>query len=295
MRGTPSPGMGRTKSRSALHWSAQAGWSGRPEQLAVEGPLAIEVAYPRSGNLIRRVLAVTMRTPGNDEELALGLLRAEGILRSLADIGGGRALGENARGEKIPTWSVELKAPPAVSLERASRSLITSSACGLCGRPSLEGLPLRSAENPPAPLELSLRALTALPERLRDAQSLFSETGGSHGAGLFDRAGRRLIVREDVGRHNAVDKVFGAALLARVPTESAILVLSGRASFELVQKASAAGIGLVVAVGAPSSLAVSLASASGIALVGFARDGRFNAYAHADRLAPAGAAQPSPS
>jgi FdhD protein len=265
----------------ALRWSEGAGWAGGPERLAVEAPLAIEIAYPRQGRRVQKVLAVTMRTPGADEELALGFLLGEGLIAGLADVVGGTAADENARGETIVTWRVELAAAPREDLERVSRGLITSSACGVCGRSTLEGLPVRRV---PAGGLVAAELIARLPELLRQQQPAFAASGGSHGAGLCDESGRLLLAREDVGRHNAVDKLMGAALRSGIASAGKILVLSGRASFELLQKASAAGIAWVVAVGAPSSLAVDLAHAAGITLVGFARGNRFTVYAHADRV-----------
>jgi FdhD protein len=272
---------GITESPS-LHWSAT---EARPvtEQLAAEAPLAIEIAYRRGEQAVRRLLAVTMRTPGSDEELALGFLHGEGLIRRLDEVAGGRAAGQTVRGESLPTWIVELAQPPREALERVSRSLLTSSACGFCGRPSLEGLPVGSVAAAGQP-RWDPALLPHLAEELRQRQPLFQATGGSHGAGLATAAGAIDLVREDVGRHNAVDKLIGAALLAGLPLAERALVLSGRASFELLQKASAAGIGLVIAVGAPSSLAVDLAHQSGITLIGFARDQRFNVYTHAARI-----------
>jgi FdhD protein len=267
-----------------LRWSEGRGWAGGPERLAVEAPLAVEIAYMRQGRPVRKVLAVTMRTPGADEDLALGFLLGEGLIERLAEVVGGEAADENARGEKVATWRVTLAAPPREDVERVSRGLITSSACGLCGRSSLEGLPLRRAA---AGGQIAAEVIARLPELLRDKQAAFAATGGSHGAGLCDATGRLLLVREDVGRHNAVDKVLGAALQAGISPAGHLLVLSGRASFELLQKASAAGIAWVVAVGAPSSLAVDLAHAAAITLIGFARGNRFTVYAHADRLVAA--------
>jgi FdhD protein len=266
-----------------LRWSEEGGWSAAPESLAVEAPLAIEICYERAGQPVIRLLAVTMRTPGSDEELAIGFLLAEGLIEGRADVGGGGALEVNSRDERIPTWRVSLTRAPREDWQRVSRGLITSSACGLCGRTSLEGLPVRRVPEPGSGL-YSEELVASLPERLRMRQTAFAKTGGSHGAALCDAEGRVHLVREDVGRHNAVDKVMGAALLEGIAHAGKILVLSGRASFELLQKAASAGIGVVVAVGAPSSLAVELAHAAGITLIGFTRGTRFNVYTHAGRL-----------
>ena len=268
----------------SLHWSRSDGWSRVTEKIATEAPLTIEIAYERAGQEVRKLLAVTMRTPGHDEELAIGFLFSEGLITHPGEVDGGGPDGENVRGEKISTWRVRLVRPPREDLQRVSRGLLTSSACGLCGRSSLEGLPQRRVARdvnlPPLPAEL----IASLPEKLRGQQAVFFVTGGSHGAALCDWHGTVNLGREDVGRHNAVDKLIGAALRAGLTFGEKILVLSGRASFELIQKAAAAGIPVVVAVGAPSTLAVNLANAAGITLIGFTRDTRFNVYANADRL-----------
>jgi len=275
--------MSATVSESpSLHWSV-AGAMPVPESLAEEAPLALEISYQRSGQSVRRLLAVTMRTPGEDRELALGFLHAEGLIARMDDVTGGRSETHTIRGEELPTWVTELARPPREALERVSRNLITSSSCGLCGRPSLEGLSLGSGSGAFEP-RWDPAILRQLPDGLRPLQPLFLATGGSHGAGLATQAGEIDLVREDVGRHNAVDKLIGAALLRGVPLTERALVLSGRASFELLQKAAAAGIGLVIAVGAPSSLAVRVAHEAQITLIGFARGAKFNVYSHAARL-----------
>ncbi|WP_158305499.1 formate dehydrogenase accessory sulfurtransferase FdhD [Opitutus terrae] len=272
----------------SLRWSQRRGWSSAAETLAVEAPLALEIAYARGEQDVRKVLAITMRTPGHDAELAAGFLLAEGLITTGGDIVTSTGMPVNARGERVATQQVRLRAAPREDLQRLSRGLLTSSACGVCGRPSLEGLPLARVAQDRDGATWSCATLAELPERLRREQTHFSVTGGSHAAALWTRDAGLLVVREDVGRHNAVDKVLGAALLRNVICTGAALVLSGRASFELVQKAAASGVPVVLAVGAPSSLAASLAHAAGITLIGFARDARFNVYTHADRLAMAG-------
>lgn len=276
----------------SLHWTHERGWFHAEEPLIVESPLAIEIVYPRGGHEVRKVLAVTMRTPGHDADLALGFLFAEGLISTCDDILASTAHTENARGETVSTQRLQLRHAPREDLQRVSRGLLTSSACGLCGRLSLEGLPTRppAATSEDTPL-LSPEELSRLPDALRVTQSLFAETGGSHGAALCDFAGSIVLAREDVGRHNAVDKLLGAALRQNLPAARHLLVLSSRASFELLQKAAAFALPCVIAVGAPSSLAVSLAHDAGITLVGFARDGRFNVYTHAGRLALASSAR----
>jgi FdhD protein len=290
----PAQTDGAVRASPSLHWSRAAGWTSVAETLAAEAPLAIEIAYERGGREVRKVLAVTMRTPGGDEELALGFLFAEGLIASPADVTGSSAETENSRGEKVPTQRVRLARPPREDLQRVSRGLVTSAACGLCGRPSLEGLPLPAIARDPGAPALSCDVIAALPEKLRLHQPAFSTTGGCHGAALCDSTGSVLLVREDVGRHNAVDKLVGAALLRGLACAGKILVLSGRASFELAQKAAAAGLAVIVAVGAPSSAAVALAHAAGLTLVGFTREARFNVYTHADRLAVGQVSDPPP-
>jgi FdhD protein len=216
-----------------------------------------------------------MRTPGYDEELALGFLFAEGIVNRREDVAGVTA-DENA-------VVVELAPGVPIDLAALDRHSYVSSSCGVCGKTSLDSIRTRrpGAAQPlwnGAPLEASVAQ--GLPAALRSAQRTFDATGGLHAAGLFDRTGRLEELREDVGRHNAVDKLVGASLRnGRVPLSDRILVLSGRASFELLQKAEAAGIPVVAAIGAPSSLAVEVAHEAGITLLGFLRQDRFNVYA----------------
>lgn len=269
----------------SLHWTQATGWTSVAESVVTEAPLAIEISYQRSGREIVSVLAVTMRTPGNDPELAIGFLRTEGIIADLRDVQAITDAVENGRGEKIATQRVQLVRAPRADLRRVSRGLLTSSACGFCSRSSLEGVFLQRVESSRGESSLPATFIAQLPELLRKQQIVFSETGGSHGAALCDTHGQALLVKEDVGRHNAVDKIAGAALLSGLATTGKILVLSSRASFELVQKAGAAGIAVVVAVGAPSSLAIAIAHETNVTLIGFARPGRFNVYAHAERLA----------
>jgi len=274
---------GSTADCTGLRWSDGRLRAAR-ERIVVEEPLCVEVAYERAGQEVTRVLSVTMRTPGSDEELALGFLYCEAIVDNARDVIGGVLLDVNSRGQKIPTWRARLRRPPSSQeVERVSRGIITSAACGVCGRTSLEGLRAARTHGSASQASIACEAVDALPERLESLQVLYPGTGGCHGAGLFNEDGVAVFVREDVGRHNAVDKVIGAALAAEIPASGMTLVLSGRAGFELVQKAAAAGIGLVVAVGAPSSLAVALASKSAITLIGFARDRRFNVYTQAGR------------
>ncbi|WP_437506675.1 formate dehydrogenase accessory sulfurtransferase FdhD [Sorangium sp. So ce1099] len=265
--------------------------------LAVEEPLEILVVARARGarpsaqqERAERRLGITMRTPGNDRELAIGLLFAEGIIGGAADV----IAVEEGEGPSGALVRVTLRDEVAVDLGRTERALaVASASCGVCGKASLDV----ASFAPPAPLargvpRLAPRVVHGLAERLRGAQPVFGRTGGLHAAALFDASGALADLREDVGRHNAVDKLVGAALVAaRLPDPGAVLMVSGRAGFELVQKALRASIPVMVAVGAPSSLAAELASAHGMTLVGFARGGRFNVYAGRERVAvPAEAA-----
>lgn len=257
---------------------------GREEQLATEEPLEI-----RAGD---RRLAVTMRTPGADFELAAGWLHGEGVVTGPADLRSLRYC-TDADLEPDERFNVVTAELSGTATERvaglAPRGFVVSSACGVCGRETLADLRALGRTLPePLPAErLDPGWLAGLPEQLRARQALFERTGGLHAAGLFDPAtGAALVVREDVGRHNAVDKVVGWALLGGAPSlTGAVLVVSGRASFEIVQKALAAGIPALVAVSAPSSLAVDVAREFGMALVGFVRDGRITVYSGEARLA----------
>lgn len=239
--------------------------------LAVEEPVEIRLG--------ERNVAITMRTPGNDEELAVGFLFTEGILRDRGQVTGISLGGENR-------VTVSLRDESAVDFERLERNFYVSSSCGVCGKASIQaveaiGCPVL-ARNAPL-IEEAL--IHSLPDKLRAHQMVFDRTGGLHAAALFRSTGELVNVREDVGRHNAVDKLIGAAFLkGDVPLADHVLMVSGRASFELVQKALMAGIAVMAAVGAPSSLAVELALRYGMTLIGFVRDQRFNIYSGESRL-----------
>ena len=247
------------------------GWSEAPDEVGVEEPLELRV-QTSDGPVS---LNVTMRTPGHDRELALGWLHAEGLLRP----GERPHLSPDPGNPNLLT----LHTPDPERLLAGRREGFISSACGVCGSGSIERLFLRA----PPPLwtaaPLSPTTLLALPDRLMEAQSGFRASGGLHGAGLFSPGGELLAAYEDVGRHNAVDKLVGAAL-GTLPLTDRMLVTSSRAGFEIVQKAALAGIGVVVTVGAPSSLAVETAAGLGLTLVGFVRGERFNVYAGAERI-----------
>lgn len=257
--------------------------------LAVEEPLEIQLIFGPSGDRRTKSITVTMRTPGNDEELAAGFLLTEGVLDDSTQI----LRIDSVAGAAPPSDSicalpdtslgniVRVEIAPDVEVRTATleRNFYTTSSCGICGKASL--LALRSVCPPRRSNDLSVsaEAIYALPNLLRESQQVFAVTGGLHGAALFTPEGRLVLSREDVGRHNAVDKLLGNQFLAdAVPLRDRILMLSGRVSFELLQKAVMAGIPMVVAVGAPSSLAVKVAQDFDITLVGFLRDRRFNIY-----------------
>jgi FdhD protein len=248
--------------------------------LAVEEPLEIRLEGNSDGTRAGLVVSVTMRTPGQDLELAAGFLFTEGIVRTREDVAVLRAC------QSGNVVRVGLRSDVPVDLERLKRNFYTGSSCGVCGKTSLEAVRVcvRGRPEPGRPT-VDAATLYRLPDTLRAAQRAFDLTGGLHAAAVFDPAGRLLCLREDVGRHNAVDKVIGSEFLAgRTPLAECVLLVSGRASFELVQKAAVAGIPILAAVGAPSSLAVDLARELGMTVVGFVRPERFNVYTGADRI-----------
>lgn len=254
----------------------------REEILATEEPLEIR--------LDGQAYSVTMRTPGNDVELAVGLLHGEGLISGPDDLVAVRYCMDHDVEQRYNVVTVDLAPHVVVDWERLRRLTLTTSACGVCGTASLSALHERGVDPvTPGPV-LDPVLVAGLPDRLRAGQKLFDRTGGVHAAGLFDAQGSALVVREDVGRHNAVDKVVGWALMSgRLPLHDTVLAVSGRTSYEIVQKAVAAGIPALVGVSAPSSLAVSTAAEFGATLVGFTREGRFTVYTGAESVAePAG-------
>ena len=257
----------------------------REDALAVEEPLEIRIRPADSGGA--RSFVTTMRTPGNDEELVAGLLFAEGVLRSREDLLGlERPVDPRIDPELRANVMIATLASDAQARgEKLERGTVMGSACGVCGKTSIENV--IPSDAPPLVSNLRIRPdlLFALPGRLREGQSVFSTTGGLHAAGLFDAGGRLQALREDIGRHNATDKLVGFFLLRdELPLADSVLMVSGRAGFEIVQKAYAAGIPIVASVSAPSSLAVELADAAGLTLVGFLRERRYNVYAHPARI-----------
>lgn len=255
----------------------------RRDALATEEPLEIRVAVADEV----RTVAVTMRTPGDDFELAVGFLHGEGVVRTEDAVERVTYCvdPELAVEQRYNTVTATLSPGTAVDLRPLERHFVTTSACGVCGKAALEALEMRMRPRPAEGLVVDPAVLLALPERLRTAQTVFETTGGLHAAGLFTLDGHLLALREDVGRHNALDKLVGWALLeGRLPLERHIVLVSGRASYELLQKSVAAGIPIVCSVSAPSSMAVDVANTFGVTLVGFLRDGRFNVYAGVGRV-----------
>lgn len=255
----------------------------------MEEPLEIRASFLRDGFRESRSVAVTMRTPGHDVELAAGFLFSEGILQSrsqVQEISYCRE-GEGASApQEYNVISVRLREGVLLDTALLTRNFYTSSSCGVCGKASIEAVTVRGCQAlPEGTPRVEARIIDGLPDRLLEDQATFRKTGGLHAAGLFDASGRLEVLREDVGRHNAVDKVVGHAFLeGSLPLAEKILVVSGRSSFEIIQKALAAGIPVVVAVGAPSSLAVELARSFRMTLVGFARGGGFNLYTGGERV-----------
>jgi FdhD protein len=253
----------------------------RDDRLAGEEPMAIRACGP--GQLPVDV-AVTMRTPGHEAELAVGFLRTEGLVDGLADIAGIDVADPATHAQPDDEVIVRLARrldPAAIS----SRNFVATASCGICGKASLDQVQVRCAPIPDGPV-VTPDTLLALPGRLREGQAVFGATGGLHAAGLFDAAGSLIALREDVGRHNALDKLVGSRLLAdELPLHDRILLVSGRASFELIQKAAVAGIPVLAAVSAPSDLAVQAAERLGVTLIGFLRGDGFNVYARPDRVA----------
>ncbi len=252
--------------------------------VAMEEPLEIRMSFEDAGQKIQKNISVTMRTPGNDFELATGFLFTEGIIQSIADIESIQHC--NGRNENVVR--VDLKDHVKVELNKLERNFYTTSSCGVCGKSSIEAVKtvcrIDSAKHADA-IFFPAEMIYTLPVILRSHQDVFDFTGGLHGCGLFHTSGKLILSREDVGRHNAVDKLIGAALQkALFPLNEYLLLLSGRASFELVQKAWMAGIKIIAAIGAPSSLAVQMAEESGITLIGFLKNKSFNIYTGSHRI-----------
>ncbi len=260
----------------ALRWH-HGKTSERVEKLAVEEPLEIRLAGRR--------FTLTMRTPGHDEELAAGFLFAEGFINDASELGEIRRVRGRKGAPEPNAIDIVLNVPADGLRSRLKRNFVMSSSCGVCGKTSIDSIRRRVAPASDS-ARVTPATLLALSEKLREGQRVFAATGGLHGAAIFSLEGTMIAIREDVGRHNAVDKVIGYALTnAMVPLAHHLMMVSGRLSFEIVQKAAAAGVPILAAVSAPSSLAVELAEEIGTTLVGFLRDGSFNVYTSPDRIA----------
>ncbi len=255
----------------------------RDDWVAVEAPLEFQLHHPALG-LEPVSFGTTMRTPGDDEWLAAGLLYGEGVVNQASDID---AIETSTRRPNVV--NVRLHPSVQVALQAPARRFSAGSSCGVCGTTGLDTAIARAAATRiPNTGSVPLSVLLQLPERMRASQSKFADTGGIHAAAVFDFSGALQSLAEDVGRHNAFDKLVGMNLLSgSLPLSNRIVLLSGRASFELVQKALRAGVGVLAAIGAPSSLAVNLSVASGLTLAGFVRESHCNVYSHPERLTPA--------
>ncbi|MCA9821948.1 MAG: formate dehydrogenase accessory sulfurtransferase FdhD [Dehalococcoidia bacterium] len=255
------------------------------DHVAAEEPMETRILWEQDGPLHRKSIAVTMRTPGDDFALAAGFLFSEGLLATRNDIADISYCRDEHEQQAHNIVSVTLRPGLAFDAARLNRNFYTTSSCGVCGKASLDALSIGGHQPLVSRQQLEAAVLSALPRTLRAAQPVFESTGGLHGAGLFDNDGNLIALKEDVGRHNAVDKLIGEQFLAgSTPLDNRVLMLSGRASFELVQKALAAGIPVVAAVGAPSSLAIDIAEAFGITLAGFVRPESFNVYTGRERI-----------
>lgn len=251
----------------------------RSDVLAVEQPLEIRLVSGPAEIRSTKTVSVTMRTPGQDEALAAGFLITEGIISAVERI----ALVKLIEQEDGSVVLVELEPETAVDLQRADRNFYTTSSCGVCGKTSIEAV-MHTGGMVSSELKIHASVIKKMPDALREAQPLFEKTGGLHASGMFTPDGVIQLVCEDVGRHNALDKLIGTALRSGLTFEHHAVALSGRISFELVQKAVVAGIPVLVAVGAPSSLAVQLADKANVTLCGFAGSERFNIYTHPERI-----------
>jgi FdhD protein len=266
----------QVRDRRAIKWRGGASRE-RIEKLAVEEPLEIRLGGRR--------FTLTMRTPGSDEELAAGFLFAEGFINDARELGEIRRVRGRKGAPEPNAIDVILNVPADGLRTRLKRNVVMSSSCGVCGKTSIDSI--RRRVSPPSDsARVAPSTLLALAAKLREGQRVFAATGGLHGAALFDLDGTMIAIREDVGRHNAVDKLVGYALSNEMPPLARhIMMVSGRLSFEIVQKAAAAGVPILAAVSAPSSLAVELAEEIGTTLIGFLRDGSFNIYSRPDRIA----------
>ncbi|MEL7020622.1 MAG: formate dehydrogenase accessory sulfurtransferase FdhD [Bacteroidota bacterium] len=272
--------MKEQQSRSIYRFGGQ-GWRDTTDSITTEEPLEIKIGFGKGKQRQQRSLSVTMRTPGDDFNLARGFLFTEGLIQQASDIVQmrytGTQLDKTAQGNIL---LVDLHPDLNFDIEQVQRHFYASSSCGICGKASIDLIHTMSCFNIPSTDEQwQPQLLLSLPKQLRRAQTIFAQTGGIHAVGLFDNSGQLQTTSEDVGRHNAMDKLIGRALQSgQIPLSQSMILVSGRASFELTQKATMAGVRLLAAVGAPSTLAIDLATEYGMALVGFLKNGRFNVY-----------------
>lgn len=264
---------------------SDSGPESKNDLLAIEEPLEIRIGFGALNDRQQKCLSVTMRTPGHDFELAVGFLFTEGIIQHFDQIESVKYCEDGGKQEqKENIVRVELDPGVKLDFEKLQRHFYTSSSCGVCGKTSIEAVKVNCKESQSS-FFITSKVMHTLPEKLREAQQIFEYTGGLHAVGLFDAEGELILLREDVGRHNALDKLIGAMLFKKeVPLSTYVALVSGRASFELVQKAALAGIPILAAVGAPSSLAVDLATEFGMTLLGFVREQRFNIYTGEQRI-----------
>ena len=258
----------------------------KPDLVVSEEPLEIRIGHGAADNRQQFSVSVTMRTPGNDEALCLGFLFTEGIINSMEEVISVKYCEDLGRTEGMENlMRAELKPSVEISKEQFKRNFYTTSSCGVCGKASIDSIKVTCSPLSREAIQVKKEVLFGLPDKLRTAQDVFKHTGGLHAAGLFDVAGKLIDHHEDVGRHNALDKLIGSGLIAgTLPFYKSVLVLSGRISFELVQKALRASIQVIAAVGAPSSLAINLAEEFGMTLVGFLKEDRFNIYTGKERV-----------
>ncbi len=262
----------------------QEGVLTKPDLLAVEEPLEIRLGFGIASEREQKSLSVTMRTPGYDFELALGFLLTEGIISSGEQVESIKYCSTVKPEEVENVVRVELKPEVKLDFKKFQRHFYTSSSCGVCGKSSIDAIKV-NGKAIDSDWAIPSSIIYSLPDKLRKAQHVFEHTGGLHASALFNQTGELIILREDVGRHNALDKVIGAMVLKKeVPLSTYLLMVSGRTSFELVQKAAVAGIPILAAVGAPSSLAVELAKETGMTLLGFVREEGFNIYCGEQRI-----------
>lgn len=286
--------MSAAQTTISIHRLTRAGVEVRTDAVAIEAPLQIRVEG--------RPVAVAMRTPGHDRELAAGFLLSEGVIAARDDIfeiSTCPSAQPGMEGEGASAVDILMTRPGTVDFERLTRHVFTASSCGLCGKAVVDEVLRQHPPLPPAShtgVRVAADVIFSLPDTLRSAQATFATTGGLHASALFDLDGHVIAVHEDVGRHNALDKLLGDSwLTGRWPLDHHLLMLSGRISFELVQKALVARLPVIVAISAPSSLAVATAEAAGITLCGFLRDGRMNVYTHPERIFLEAAADTRPA